>query len=46
MGPEKVKEFFPKDHTHTNRQGAVLNAESVIKGIRTLKSCELRKYIK
>ncbi len=46
MGPEKVKEFFPKDHTHTNRQGAVLNAESVIKGIRTLKSCGLRKYIK
>lgn len=46
MGQEKVKAFFPKDHTHTNKEGAVLNAELVNKGIKDLKSCELKKYIK
>jgi lysophospholipase L1-like esterase len=46
MGPEKVKAFFPKDHTHTNREGAILNAELVTDGIKSLKSCELKKYIK
>ncbi|MPS65475.1 MAG: lysophospholipase [Chryseobacterium sp.] len=46
MGPEKVKIFFPKDHTHTNKEGAILNAELVTKGIRQLKKCELKKYIK
>ena len=33
MGPEKVKAFFPGDHTHTNLEGAKLNAQSVIEGI-------------
>lgn len=46
MGSEKVNAFFPKDHTHTNEAGAILNAELVTKGIRNLKSCELKKYIK
>lgn len=46
MGPEKVKIFFPKDYTHTNKEGAILNAELVTKGIRQLKKCELKKYIK
>jgi rhamnogalacturonan acetylesterase len=46
MGPEKVNAFFPKDHTHTNEAGAKLNAELVVKGIRDLKKCELKKYIK
>jgi len=26
LGPDKVKEFFPGDHTHTNEAGARLNA--------------------
>jgi len=46
MGAEKVKSFFPKDHTHTNEAGAVFNAELVIKGIGQLKNCELKKTIK
>lgn len=46
MGPEKVKAFFPIDHTHTNESGAVLNAELVVKGIKQLKNCELKNYIK
>lgn len=46
LGVEKVKAFFPKDHTHTNEAGAVLNAELVVKGIKQLKNCELKNYIK
>ncbi|MDF2930878.1 MAG: rhamnogalacturonan acetylesterase [Chryseobacterium sp.] len=46
MGSEKVKAFFPKDHTHTNKAGAILNAELVIKGIKKLKGSELKNYIK
>lgn len=46
MGSEKVKAFFPKDHTHTNESGATLNAELVTKGITDLKGCQLKKYIK
>ncbi|GAA5089702.1 hypothetical protein GCM10023210_14850 [Chryseobacterium ginsengisoli] len=46
MGAEKVKAFFPKDHTHTNKDGAILNTELVIKGIKGLKGCELKNYIK
>ena len=46
MGQEKVKAFFPKDHTHTNEAGAVLNAELVAEGIKQLKSCELKNYLK
>ncbi len=46
MGQEKVKAFFPKDHTHTNESGAIVNAELVTKGIKELKNCELKNYIK
>lgn len=46
MGIEKVKAFFPKDHTHTNEAGAVFNAELVTNGIKDLEKCELRNYIK
>lgn len=30
MGPEKVKELFPEDHTHTSPAGADLNASLVV----------------
>ncbi|MCD0455906.1 rhamnogalacturonan acetylesterase [Chryseobacterium sp. LC2016-27] len=46
MGPENVKNFFPKYHTHTNEAGAIFNAELVAKGIKDLKKSELRKYLK
>ncbi|WP_158797935.1 rhamnogalacturonan acetylesterase [Pedobacter sp. L105] len=45
MGPVKVKEFFPGDHTHTNQEGAKLNAASVVEGIRALKDCPLNQYL-
>jgi lysophospholipase L1-like esterase len=36
MGPEAVKPFFPVDHTHTNLDGAKLNAQTVMEGVRKL----------
>lgn len=45
MGPEKVKSFFPGDHTHTNLEGAELNAKSVVEGIKGLKGCKLKNYL-
>jgi len=45
LGPEKVKPFFPNEHTHTSREGAALNAACVVKGIKELKKCKLEKYL-
>lgn len=41
MGEEKVRLFFPADHTHTNKAGAVLNACTVAEGFRSLRGCDL-----
>ncbi|WP_231940320.1 rhamnogalacturonan acetylesterase [Filimonas lacunae] len=41
MGPEKVKAFFPGDHTHTNEEGAKVNAAAVVKGLKQLEGCSL-----
>jgi rhamnogalacturonan acetylesterase len=46
LGPDKVKLYFPGDHTHTNLEGAKINAASVVEGIRELKKCNLKKYLK
>lgn len=46
MDTLQVKQFFPADHTHTNKQGALLNAEQVAKGIRELAHCDLKKFLK
>ncbi|HEX4750189.1 MAG TPA: rhamnogalacturonan acetylesterase [Bryobacteraceae bacterium] len=35
-GVDAVKPFFPKDHTHTNAQGAEYNARYVIAGLKAL----------
>jgi lysophospholipase L1-like esterase len=45
MGPEKTKELFPGDHTHTNEAGATINAASVTEGIRALKNSGLNNYL-
>ena len=45
MGPDKVKEFFPGDHTHTNEAGAAENAASVAAGIRFIKTLGLNNYL-
>ena len=46
LGPEEVKKFFPGDHTHTNEDGARINALSVAEGAKLLKSLQLNNYLK
>ncbi|HEY4064546.1 MAG TPA: rhamnogalacturonan acetylesterase [Puia sp.] len=46
LGPEKVKTFFPGDHTHTNIEGAEINAASVVEGVKKLSACTLNRYVK
>jgi rhamnogalacturonan acetylesterase len=46
LGPEVVKDYFHKDHTHTNEEGARINAASVAEGIRGLKALMLNNYLK
>lgn len=31
---------------HTTKEGAIMNAVSVVEGIRDLKHCKLKKYLK
>ncbi len=45
MGPEKVKAFFPGDHTHPNKEGALENAASVAFGLSQIKNIGLTKYL-
>jgi rhamnogalacturonan acetylesterase len=46
LGADSVKHFFPGDHTHPNKEGSELNAGMVVKGIKDLKKCDLKKYLK
>lgn len=46
MGPEKVKSFFPGDHTHTNLEGAKFNANAVVEGLKMINDCPLNQYLK
>lgn len=44
MGIDAVKKFFPVDHTHTNIDGAKLNASIVISALKEIKPGRLKKY--
>src|SRR5688572_28621097 len=46
LGADSVKQFFPGDHTHPNKEGSQLNAEMVVKGIQSLKKCDLKNYLR
>ncbi len=46
MGQEKVKPFFPKEHVHTGKEGAALNAKLLSEAIQKLKKCTLKKFLK
>ena len=37
MGQDRVNGLFPRDHTHTNDEGAKLNAELVVSGLKGLR---------
>ena len=45
MGEEMVKKFFPRDHTHTNAEGAELNAASVVAGLKALSQHPLDPFM-
>jgi lysophospholipase L1-like esterase len=45
MGQERVKPFFPNEHTHTSKEGALLNATIVSNQIKQIKQCKLKKYL-
>lgn len=46
MGTDVVKPFFPGDHTHTNIDGAKLNAEIVVKELKDNGPKPLKKYLR
>ncbi|MBC7950084.1 MAG: rhamnogalacturonan acetylesterase [Chitinophagaceae bacterium] len=46
LGVDKVKPFFPADHTHTDREGAKLNAEIVIAALKEIKPGKLKKFLR
>jgi rhamnogalacturonan acetylesterase len=45
LGQEKVNSFFQVDHTHTNKEGAELNASIVVEGLRQVNGLGLKNYI-
>lgn len=45
LGPEKVKEFYPKDHTHTGKAGANIVAETAAEELRNLKGSKIRDLV-
>ena len=47
LTPQQIKSkyFTAADNTHTSREGALLNASSVVEGIRELKDLPLAKYL-
>ncbi len=45
MGPDAVDGVFGDPHTHTNWAGAVINAESVVAGLRDLPGDPLGRYL-
>jgi lysophospholipase L1-like esterase len=46
LGAEKVKTFFPADHTHTNKEGAILNAAIVADQLKLINPGKLKRYLR
>jgi rhamnogalacturonan acetylesterase len=46
MGTDAVKPFFPGDHTHTDINGAKLNAQIIMQQLKKLNPGKLKKYMK
>ena len=45
IGEKKATGFFPQEHTHTNKEGAIFNATIVVNEIKRLKQCRLKRYL-
>jgi lysophospholipase L1-like esterase len=46
MGKDSIQGLYFGDHTHTSKAGAILNARTTAEGIRNMKGCKLKKYLK
>jgi len=47
LSAAQVKTYFTeKDHTHTNEEGAKVNATAVVEGLKALKTSKLKSYLK
>lgn len=46
LGQDAVKAFFPGDHTHTDINGAKLNAQTVIDELKKINPDNLKKFMK
>lgn len=45
LGPQKVASFFPGDHTHTNPEGAEVNATCVVAGLKSLLNAPVTRFL-
>ena len=45
LGAGKVTTFFPADHTHTNKEGAELNAGIMMEALRKINPGKISKYL-
>jgi len=45
MDSASIKKLFPDDNTHTNKEGALINVQKVVEGIKGLSSCDLKNYV-
>ena len=45
LGEQEVHKFFPADHTHTNLEGAKLNAEIVASALKKINPGKIKKYM-
>lgn len=46
QGKPATDKFFPVEHTHTNKEGAMFNAQIVVREMKDLPRCKLKKYMK
>jgi lysophospholipase L1-like esterase len=46
MGKDAIQKLYYGDHTHTSKSGAILNAQTVAEGLRSLKNCKLKNALK
>ena len=45
LGSEAVAKFFPADHTHTSTDGAIINAETLIAGLKAIPDMPLVSFL-
>jgi hypothetical protein len=45
MGEDKVKELYPRDHTHFNAVGADLHAQVAVAGLKGLQPDPVRQFL-